>query len=98
MEIIEIISYNINHSTNTIEVKFRMTEDDTDEIRVDEINLTEADDFGYSLIIEDFDFYDEDDEDDNENLDEDVDEDELKAFLNEFYMIYPERLPSKDSY
>ena len=98
MEIIEIISYNINHSTNTIEVKFRMTEDDTDEIRVDEIKITEADDFGYSLIIEDFDFYDEDNEDDNQNFDEDVDEDELKACLNEFYMIYPERLPSKDSY
>ena len=45
------------------------------------LKITEADDFGYSLIIEDFDFYDEDNEDDNQNFDEDVDEDELKSVL-----------------
>jgi hypothetical protein len=98
MEIREIISYYVNHLANNIEVKFKLSEDEDDEIRYDEIDLKEADDFGYKLIFEDFDFYDEDDEDDNENLDEDVDEDELLSFLNEYYMIYPEKLPSKDLY
>jgi len=98
MEIVEIISYYVNNSTDTIEVKFRLNEDSSDEIRVDEIELSESDDFGYNLIMEDLDFYDEDDDDDNENLDDGVDETELLGFLNEYYMIYPERLPSKDLY
>ena len=98
MEIVEIISYYVNHSTDTIEVKFRLNEDSSDEIRVDEIELSESDDFGYVLIMEDLDFYDEDDDDDIDNLDDGVDEDELLSFLNEYYMIYPERLPSRDLY
>lgn len=98
MEIVEIISYYVNHSTDTIEVKFRLNEDSSDEIRVDEIELSESDDFGYVLITEDLDFYDEDDDDDIDNLDDGVDEDELLSFLNEYYMIYPERLPTKDLY
>lgn len=100
MEIVEIISYYVNHSTDTIEVKFRLNEDNSDEIRIDEIELSESEDFGYVLIMEDLDFYDEDDEYDidTDNLEEGVDEDELVSFLNEYYMIYPERLPAKDLY
>lgn len=100
MEIIEILSYFINDSTDTIEIKFRLNEDDDSEIRFDEIDLREAKDFGYQLIVEDFDFFtDDDDEDDINNfVDESIDEDELLAFINEYYMIYPERLPEKDSY
>ena len=100
MEIVEIISYYVNHSTDTIEVKFRLNEDNSDEIRIDEIELSESEDFGYVLITEDLDFYDEDDEYDidTDNLEEGVDEDELVSFLNEYYMIYPERLPVKDFY
>ena len=100
MEIVEIISYYVNHSTDTIEVKFRLNEDSSDEIRIDEIELSESEDFGYVLIMEDLDFYDEDDEYDidTDNLEEGVDEDELVSFLNEYYMIYPDRLPAKDLY
>lgn len=100
MEIVEIISYYVNHSTDTIEVKFRLNEDNSDEIRIDEIELSESEDFGYVLITEDLDFYDEDDEydSDTDNLEDGVDEDELVSFLNEYYMIYPERLPIKDFY
>jgi hypothetical protein len=96
MEITELISYNINYGKDTIEIKFRMNEDDEHEIRLDEINLTEADDFGYTLIYEDFDFYDEDEDSDELETTDDVDEHELLSFLNEYYMIYPERLPEKD--
>jgi hypothetical protein len=94
MEIVEIISYFVNTPLDTIEVKFRLNEDSGDEIRIDEIQLKESDDFGYTLIMEDFGFYD--DEDDDLLDEEEVDEHELISFLNEYYMIYPERLPAKD--
>lgn len=94
MEVIEVISYFVNNSKDTIEVRFRMNEDTEDEIRVDEIDLKESDDFGYTLIVEDFGFYD--DEDDDFIDEEDVDESELLLFLNEYYTVYTERLPSKD--
>jgi len=97
MEIIELISYNVNYGKDTIEVKFRMNEDDEEEVRTDVINLSEADDFGYTIIYEDFGFYD-DEESDDELFDEEdeVDEHELLNFLNEYYLIYQDRLPKKD--
>jgi len=94
MEILEVVSYFINHSKDTIEVRFRTTDDSDEEIRIDEIDLKESDDFGFNLIIEDYGFYD-DEEDDLINED-DVDESELLSFLNEYYLIYPERIPEKD--
>lgn len=96
MEIIELISYNVNYGKDTIEVKFRMNEDDEEEVRTDIINLSEADDFGYTIIYEDFEF--DDDEDDDEMFDDEdeVDEHELLNFLNEYYLIYQDRLPKKD--
>lgn len=95
MEITELISYNVNYGKDTIEVKFRMNEDDEYEGRIDEINLTEADDFGYTIIYEDFD--DDDEEDELGFIDGDeVDEHELINFLNEYYLIFPDRLPKKD--
>jgi hypothetical protein len=95
MEITELISYNVNYGKDTIEVKFRMNEDDEYEGRIDEINLTEADDFGYTIIYEDFN--DDEEEDDLGFIDGDeVDEHELINFLNEYYLIFPDRLPKKD--
>lgn len=93
MEIIEIISYHINHTDDTIIVEFRTTEDSNFEYRTDTVDMKEADDFGFNLVNEDFDFFDE--EDDDLELD-DINEDELFSFLNEYYMIYPDRLPKKD--
>ena len=99
MEIVEIISYFVNHSTDTIDVRFRFNDDEEDEIRVDVIDLKESDDFGYTLIVEDFDlFIDDEDEDDNNLLEDNVDEIELLAFINEYYLIYPEKVPKKDLY
>ena len=94
MEVIEIISYFVNNPKDTIEVRFRMNEDNEDEVRMDEIDLKESDDFGYTLIVEDFGFYH--DEEDDFIDEEDVDEIELLSFLNEYYTIYPERVPSID--
>lgn len=100
MEIVEIISYFVNDSTETIEIKFRLNDDDESEMRFDEIELREAKEFGYQLVVEDLDFFtDEDDEEDVDDfIDEGIDEDELLSFINEYYMIYPERLPEKDLY
>jgi hypothetical protein len=94
MEIIEIISYQLNHISDTIKVEFRSNEDDVIESRQDIIALKEADDFGFELLIEDFDFFEEDQESDFD-MDE-IDESQLISFLNEYYMIYPDRLPKKD--
>jgi len=95
MEIIEIISYELNHTSDILEVKFRMIEDSDDEIRVDKIEMKESDDFGYILILDDFGFYDEEEEDEFLNYN-DIDENELLSFLNEYYMIYPDRIPEKE--
>ena len=98
MEIVEIISYFINHSTDTIDVRFRFNNDEEDEIRVDVIDLKESDDFGYTLIVEDFDLFIDDEDEDNNLLEDNVDEIELLSFLNEYYLIYPEKVPKKDLY
>lgn len=95
MEIIEIISYELNHTSDIVEVKFRMNEDSDDEIRTDKIEMKEADDFGYILILDDFGFYDEEEDDEFLNYN-DIDENELLIFLNEYYMIYPDRVPEKE--
>ena len=98
MEIVEIISYFVNHSTDTIDVRFRFNDDEEDEIRVDVIDLKESDDFGYTLIVEDFDLFIDDEDEDNNLLEDNVDEIELLSFLNEYYLIYPEKIPQKDLY
>jgi hypothetical protein len=93
MEVIEVITYQINHLDDTITVQFRMNEDSNFESRYDTIELSESDDFGFNLINEGFDFF----EDDEEEIEfDDINEDELKTFLNEYYMIYPDRIPKID--
>jgi len=94
MEIQELISYYLYEETKRIEVSFRLTLDSEDEIRNDIINLDEAKDFGYELLQETFDFFDPDN--DFEEYDEDfqtIDEDILLSFLNEYYVVNPEKLP-----
>lgn len=98
MEIVEIISYYINFGTNTLDIKFRLSEDSESELRVDEIDLTEAEDFGYTLLNENFGFFDDEDEGEDIQMEEEVDEDELMSFLNEYYTIYPDRIPLKELY
>ena len=54
MEIKEIISYYIHEATRTLEVSFTLIMDDEDEVRNDIISITEAEDYGYKLIQDDF--------------------------------------------
>jgi hypothetical protein len=97
MEIQEITFFYLYEGTKQIEVSFRLTTDSEDEIRNDVINLGEAKEFGYDLIQEPLYFYD-----DNEEFEEDeeefqtVDEDLLLSFLNEYYVINPNKLPKTE--
>lgn len=96
MEIQELIFFYLHENTTTIEVQFRLNIDSEDEVRTDYINLNEASDFGYELIVEDYD-QSEDDEDEFYWLDSpSVDEDILLSFLNEYYIVNPDKLPKTE--
>ena len=98
MEIQELTFFYLHENTNTVEVQFRLNVDSEEELRTDFINLNEASDFGYELIIEDYDLKgDEEDDEDFYWLESpSVDEDVLLEFLNEYYVINPEKLPKPE--
>jgi hypothetical protein len=98
MEIQELIFFYLHENTDLIEVQFRFTIDSDDEIRTDFINLSESDDFGYNLIYEDYNLInEEDDEDDMYWLESpSIDEDILLSFLNEYYIINPDKMPKPE--
>ena len=97
MEIQELIFHYLHENTTIIEVQFRLSIDSDDEIRTDMVDLNESSDFGYELITEDFDSQDDDEEDDFYWLNSpSVDEDNLILFLNEYYVINPEKLPKPE--
>jgi hypothetical protein len=98
MEIRELVSYYVYEDTKRIEVTFRLTLDSEDEVRNDIINLEEAEDFGYNLIENNNDFFQFDDEDGEDEFDDfvDVDEDSLISFLNEYYIVNPDKLPKTE--
>lgn len=95
MEILEIVSYNQND--NTTEVVFKMVNDDEDMVRVDVIENSFFDEFGFEYLspIKDY-FYEEDDDESDEDFSDYLDEDDLKTFLNEYYVVYPEKLPKPE--
>jgi hypothetical protein len=97
MEVSELIFYYLHEIDNTIEVQFRLISDSEEEIRLDTINLSDVNDFGFDLILEDHDMDDEDDDDDffwSESPS--IDEDNLITFLNEYYVVYPDKLPKPE--
>jgi hypothetical protein len=57
MEIKEIVSYFMNSGSNIIEVSFRTIEDDEEVIRVDQIHYSIAEEYGFDLVTESFDFF-----------------------------------------
>lgn len=100
MEIKDIITYYVNTSNEVLEIDFRLMEDNDDEIRTDEVPLSELEEYGLKYEHEKIEIEEdiEDDFDDMMGLDEDFDNqiniDELIPFLNEYYTVHPERLPS----
>lgn len=98
MEIKEIVSYFLNVESNILDVSFRTIEDNDDVLRTDNINYSIVEDYGFELVTESFDFFDEEFEDDEYLSEEKVelDQDELIMFLNEYYTINPDSLPKAD--
>ena len=97
MEIQELIFFYLHESTRTVEVQFRLSIDSEEEFRTDIIDLNETSDFGYDLIVEDYDLYEDDEEDESYWLDSpSIDEDNLISFLNEYYIVFPEKLPKPE--
>jgi hypothetical protein len=103
MEIKEIVSFYINDTTKTLDVTFRTLLDSDEELREDKIYFEEVRDFGYDFINDENDNYrgilgeDFDDDFDEDYYDEsDVDEQEIISFLNEYYLIYPSKLPDSE--
>jgi hypothetical protein len=101
MEIQELIFYYLHENTKTLEVNFRLTIDSEEEFRSDIIDLTESESFGYNIISDNLDilneFIDEDYEDNYEFADFDlVDEESLISFLNEYYIVNPNKLPKSE--
>lgn len=99
MEIKEVVSYYLNVETNILEVTFRTIEDSEDQIRTDNIEFDIVKEYGYNLETESFDFFSDDDEEDFEDSDEvEFDDQELLSFLNEYYLVNPQRIPLSENY
>jgi hypothetical protein len=96
MEIKEIVSYFFNGEKNLLEVSFRTIE----VVRIDTINYDVVESYGFDLITESFDFFDDDLEEDSYDDEEKVelDEDELMSFLNEYYIVNPDSIPQPEFY
>lgn len=101
MEVIEIDSHFINRDSNMLSVEFRTTADLPNQVRVDVIEYEYVVDFGYGSPFENDYFeqeYEDDIEWDFEDEDEEyMDEDTLIVFLNEYYIVFPENLPSAET-
>jgi hypothetical protein len=99
MEIKEIVSYYFNNETNLVDVSFRTIEDEEDVVRVDTIDYSVIESYGFDLITESFDFFDDDLEDDLfEETKIELDEDILITFLNEYYIVNPSSIPNPEFY
>jgi len=99
MEIQELIFFYLHENINTVEVHFRLNIDSEEEMRTDFISLNEASDFGYEIIMEDYDSQAEDEEEEDEFYwleSPSIDEDNLLIFLNEYYVINPDKLPKPE--
>ena len=103
MEIKELVSFYINESSQTLDVTFRTLLDSDDEIRTSQIEFSEIKNFGYDVLLNKIDEFenlideDEIDYDDFDDLyDDDELEDEVISFLNEYYLINPKNLPPSD--
>ena len=100
MEIIEILSFHLNNLEEVLEVSFRTNSDNEDLVRESKIDFLDISDFGYKfhesfedeyLNEDDSEYYDEFDDDDLF-----VDENEILSFLNEYYVLFPDKLPKPE--
>jgi hypothetical protein len=100
MEVIEVISQYIDKVQNLIIVEFRMFGDADDVTREDFIEYSFFEEFGFDNS-KDFNIFesileDEDEDDWEEDIDYINDEDNLISFLNEYYVVYPKKIPKAE--
>jgi translation elongation factor P/translation initiation factor 5A len=100
MEVIEIISNFINKDNNVVEVQFRVRGDNEDVVRVDTIEFEYLNDFGYGVNFMTTDIFEDIDDDWDLGFDDGddffIDEDDLILFLNEYYLVFEDRLPGAE--
>ena len=99
MEVREIISSYINKESNILRVEFQLIGDEG--IRQDVIELEYLTEFGYddSSMMDIFDSIELDEDwDDWDSDDEEVilDDDTLISFLNEYYIVFPDKIPDEE--
>ena len=101
MEVVEIISSYINKDNNIIRVEFRFMGDEG--IRQDVIEFEYLRDFGYyeSDMLEIFETLEIDDDWEDWDVDEDedeeyIDDETLISFLNEYYIVFPDKIPEEE--
>ena len=95
MEIVEIISHYVDKTQNLIIVEFKMMGDDDDMVREDFIEYSFFEEFGYDKT-KDFGIFEnvlEEDEWEEDDYDYFDNEDNLISFLNEYYVVYPKKIP-----
>jgi len=94
MEVREIVETVIKDPL--LEVRFRMSTDTDEVIRIAEFDLQEIEDYGYNVITEDFDLFDFDDDewedgdvemDDDESLEIDEDESKVNVLMINSWLI-----------
>jgi len=103
MEIKELVSFYINELSQTLDVTFRTLLDSDDEIRTSQIEFSELKNFGYDVLLNKIDEFEnliDEDEIDYDDFDDIYDDEELEdeviSFLNEYYLINPKNLPPSD--
>ena len=100
MEVVEVISQYIDKVQNLIIVEFKMIGDGDEMVREDFIEYSFFEEFGFDNS-KNFDIFESllDDEDEwEEDVDVDYinDEDNLISFLNEYYVVYPKKIPKPE--
>lgn len=99
MEVAEILSHYIDKTQNLIIAEFRLFGDDDDMVREDFIEYTFFEEFGFDNRT-DFEIFDVSSEElEDEWVDDEVDyidDETLISFLNEYYIIYPKKLPKPE--
>ena len=100
MEIVEIITFHLNNLEEVLEVSFRTNSDSEDVIREAKIPFVDISDFGYNFHDENsFELLEEEDDDYFDEFEDDdlfVDENEVISFLNEYYVLFIDKLPKAE--
>jgi hypothetical protein len=100
MEIVEIITFHLNNLEEVLEVSFRTNSDSEDVIRDAKIPFIDISDFGYNFHDENnFELLEEEDDDYFDEFEDDdlfVDENEVISFLNEYYVLFIDKLPKAE--